>query len=126
MRSNFIPDLQSFLSDSPAKLLDLSDQTLNSMHLTLLDRAKLFSIFMFKSVDFTSLKFKQGRYLNLNDNTLPSKPKLIDLCRKKMKLEHTKIEIFEGLSSVKDKLVMLIFIYHVIVKDKVEGRRDLY
>ena len=43
-----------------------------------------------------------------------------------MKLEHTKIEIFEGLSSVKDKLVMLIFIYHVIVKDKVEGRRDLY
>jgi hypothetical protein len=32
------------------------------------------------------------------------------------------MEIFEGLSSAKDKLVMLIFIYHIIVKEKVEDR----
>ena len=43
-----------------------------------------------------------------------------------MGLEHTKIELFEGLASVKDKLVMLIYIYHVVVKGKVNGRRGLY
>jgi hypothetical protein len=43
-----------------------------------------------------------------------------------MGLEHTKIELFEGIASVKDKLVMLIYIYHVVVKGKVEGRRGLY
>jgi len=91
----------------------------------LLDRAKLFSLTL-TPCNFTSLKFKQGRFLNLNDNILPSKPKLIQICRKKMGLEHTKIELFEGLASVKDKLVMLIYIYHVVVKGEIEGRRGLY
>ena len=43
-----------------------------------------------------------------------------------MGLEHTKIELFEGLTSIKDKLVMLIFIYQIVVKSKVDGRKGLY
>lgn len=80
------------VNESPNKLLDLQDPTLNNMQLTLLDRAKLYIKFLFKTcADFKSLKFKQGRYLNLNDNILPSKPKLIDMCRHKLYLEHTKM-----------------------------------
>ena len=65
-----------------------------------------------------SLKFKSGRHLNLNDQILPTKRQLIDYARTNLCLEHTRVtngSLLGGLPSIKDQLILMIFIFHVVV-----------
>jgi len=64
------------------------------------------------------LKFKTGRHLNLNDQTLPAKAQLIDYARSTLCLEHTRLpeaRVLEGLPSIKDQLILLIYVFHVVI-----------
>lgn len=65
-----------------------------------------------------SLKFKSGRNLNLNDQILPTKAQLINYARSTLCLEHTRVtnaQLLRGLPSIKDQLILLIFIFHVVI-----------
>ena len=68
------------------------------------------------------LKFKTGRHLNLNDQTLPAKAQLIDYARSTLCLEHTRLpeaRLLEGLPSVKDQLILLIYVFHVAIPNEI-------
>jgi len=71
-----------------------------------------------------SIKFKKSSNVMINESTMPSKSLLIKIVKEKLFLDYRKFKI-DGIKSIKDKIVMLIFIYHkMIPKDQAISSRD--
>ena len=125
-----MPSLQKLVEndkiDLKRSLLNLSDKHIKPLNIKLLDRAKLFLKVIYQERQaekglrqFASqIKFKSGRNFNLNDQTLPPKSQLIQICRQQLAIEHTQVienMMLAGLPSKKDQMIIFIFIYHVVI-----------
>lgn len=104
-------------------IVDLTDPEFEALEL--LDRVKLFtklgSIPQTKEVK--SIKFKQTRNVTINDVTLPSKQKLIQITRQMFRLEFKNCkQIFSSSLGEKEVLMILLFVFYCIVPQKMHGK----
>ena len=61
-----------------------------------------------------SVKFKRTANVLINDSILPSKNELIRVCKEDLNIDYRKIKL-KGLVSIKEKIIMIIFMYHLVV-----------
>ena len=51
----------------------------------------------------------------INDQTLPTKSQLIKILKEQLFVDYRTFKL-DGLTNIKEKIIMLIFIYHVIAQ----------
>jgi hypothetical protein len=70
------------------------------------------------------IKFKQTRHITINDSTLPSKQKLLQITRSVLKLEVQGCkQIFTSLLGDKELLMLILFIFSSVVPQKIHGKQ---
>lgn len=115
------------LAENPRKsieqIVDLKNEEFEP--LDLMDRVKLFTKIgtIPQPKEVKSIKFKQTRNITINDVTLPSKQKLLQITRQMFRLEVKSCEnIFSSCLGDKEILMLLLFIFYSVVPQKLHGK----
>jgi hypothetical protein len=71
-----------------------------------------------------TIKFKRQSNILINDNTLPTKSQLIKICKERLFIDYREFKA-DGIKNIKDKIILLMFIYHKLIKKEVSNREKL-
>ena len=69
------------------------------------------------------MKFKTIRHTMVSDCVLPSKTRLIKLCKTTYKIDHSSLKL-TGIESFKDRVILAIFMGAILDKQNEEGVSD--
>ncbi|TNV74091.1 hypothetical protein FGO68_gene13547 [Halteria grandinella] len=133
MNSNFQMDIQSLTGPEHGKIV-LSLDSQECVFLSLLQRAKLFVKLIYsqkcKTLKETvrNIKFKKQSNVFISDSTLPNKSQLIKIVKDELFLDYRQFKV-EGVKSIKEKIILLIFIFHKVVSQQIstfQNRSEMY
>jgi hypothetical protein len=60
----------------------------------------------------------------ISDSTLPTKSALIRILKQQLYVDYRQFKL-EGLKNIKERIILLIFVYHKVLKDARTDREDV-